>query len=121
MLKKQLILLFSIASLAFPLLAFASNGPIEPAVVTLAPRQQQQFLITGNPQGVTWWVQAANVGTVSPQANSSTGVQAATLGTISDTGLYTAPASPGIVFVYAQLSAGAYPLVSTFYVSIGSA
>lgn len=90
MLSERVLLLTTTAFLLFPALGFAQ---IQPANVSVASGQQQQFILQGSNGAVTW--------SVNPPIG---------MGTISPSGLYTAPsvvtASVEIAFVYARTSAG---------------
>lgn len=87
-------LLLSIACLTAPVLAQTVTSGIQPSYPRLSYGQTQQFTLPGY-NDVTWSVRPAGTGTISP------------------TGLYTAPASGSIAFIYAQPAGGApfYTLV----------
>lgn len=78
---------------------------LTPASVTLAPGAQQQFAVSG---------QWSNGGTTPPQV-----VYSATGGTISSSGLFTAPASTGVYRVIARHATGT--LTDTSDVTVQSA
>jgi hypothetical protein len=100
--RKQILLLLSAVSLAFPGVAISQISPYTP---TLALTQQQQFTVEGG-VAAKWWLQPA------------TG-----MGTITQTGLYTAPAAIGNsaaeIFVYSQPVGG--PIYYTVAYLSGSA
>lgn len=98
---KLLLLLLSILSLQFPLLAAANSAVVIPNGITLTPMQQQQFTLSGFSQSVTWSVLPTG------------------MGTITSTGLYTAPETTGVAFIYAQPAGGGSPFISMIYVSQG--
>lgn len=85
--------------LGLPVFA-ALNGFIQPNNITVAPLQQQQFTLPGYAQAISWSVQPPGMGTITPN------------------GLYTAPNTSGIAFVYAQPQ-GAPLYVTTVYLSQG--
>ena len=99
--RRHLIHFLSTFYLGLPLLAAVNNGLIQPAGVTLAPFQQQQFTLTGYSQNVTWSVQPAG------------------MGTISSTGYYTASGYSGIAFIYAQPVGSSSSFVTVVYQSQG--
>ncbi len=95
--RKPLLLLLSTFSLIIPALA----DSLQPSTITLGPLQQKQFTLTGNDPNVSW------------------GVTPAAVGTITSTGLYTAPAagSSRIVFVYAHPQASSQIYYSVIFLS----
>jgi hypothetical protein len=102
--RKTTFLLLSIIFLAFPILAGASSVGIQPSGITLSPKQQQLFKVNGSSSGVTWSVQPVG------------------LGTISSTGLYTAPASRGtwsIALIYARTTAGSTFMTQVYLSPVG--
>src|SRR5271166_2869789 len=95
---KPLLLLLSTVCLVFPVLGAIDNGSVQPNAPTVGPGQQQQFKLLGYTSDVTWSVQPVG------------------MGTITQTGLYTAPStgrvSTGLAFIYAQ------PFASDAYYTI---
>ena len=65
----------------------------------MAPHQQQQFTLPGYGEGVMWSVQPSNMGTITP------------------TGLYTAPNVSGVAFIYAEPMGGGSSFISIVYLS----
>src|SRR5271165_7194722 len=78
--RSKLILLLSLGLPA----AAAVSGIVHPTGITLMPLQQQKFTVPSYIPFVTWSVQPVG------------------MGTITSTGLYTAPNSSGVAFIYAK-------------------
>src|SRR3984957_12600105 len=97
--NRQLILLLSILSSVFPLVAAVDYGVIQPNGAVLTPFQQQQFTLPGYGPNIVWSIQPAG------------------MGSISETGLYTAPNSTGVAFVYAQPVGSTTSFASVIYLS----
>src|ERR1700678_637513 len=97
--KKHLLLLLAILSIGLPFAAEGGNLGIQPSGIVLVPLQKQQFSISGYSENINWSVQ--------PTA----------MGTITSTGLYTAPATSGVAFIYAQPAGTAYTFASVVYLS----
>jgi hypothetical protein len=101
--RKHISFLLSVVSMGLPALAAVNDGSVRPNDITLAPGQQQQFSLSGYGTNVTWWVQPTG------------------MGSITSSGLYTAPASIGVAYIYAQpVGNGLYPSYFTVvYLSTG--
>ena len=97
--------LFLLASTFFilgtPILA--GSLMIQPSGIVIAPLQKQQFTIAGYAQNINWSVQPTS------------------MGTITSTGLYTAPATSGVAFIYAQPAGTVYTFTSVVYLSQAAA
>ena len=65
----------------------------------MAPHQQQQFTLPGYGESVMWSVQPSN------------------MGSITATGLYTAPSTSGVAFIYAEPMGGGSSFISIVYLS----
>jgi hypothetical protein len=90
--------LLSIICIPFRSGAQEITGLIQPDGITLAPFQMQQFTAPIQGQNVTWWVKPLGTGT------------------ISQSGLYTAPATAGVVYIHAMAEGGPN-YVTTVYLS----
>ncbi len=95
-------LIFVLSTLSLGVTAAANGAGIQPYGITVSPLQQLQFTIAGYVESVTWSVQPAG------------------MGTITSTGLYTAPASSGVAYIYAQATYGGSTFVNPIYVSNAS-
>ena len=102
MFSKLLLFLLSTVSLMAPALLAGGSGSIQPNGITLGPLQQKQFVLMGYDQNVTWSVVPAG------------------LGTITSTGLYTAPNYGGVAYIYAKPQGSDSSFVSVVYLSLGA-
>lgn len=94
MARKHLLVVVAILSVLVPLVASAQVG-ILPNNPVLSPGQQQQFGLVGYGSDVIWSIRPGSVGS------------------ISSTGVYTAPPSGGSAVIYAQPTGGGAPLYVT--------
>jgi len=98
---KAVFLLLSAISTSFPVLGQDVTDVIQPTAITLAPHQKQQFTATGYGQNLIWWIKPLD------------------MGTITQTGLYTAPGGCGIVYIHAMPNIGGPYYIDTVYLPGG--